>query len=105
MTKNFKVINLNSFVNSLNEVVYSITYSFTDEWNDKQICLATCYLHTDALTNHKYLYTQVFQIKDKFGRWNSLLARDIIYTDDYNKNLSKHINFLKRVMKKDGIIF
>lgn len=105
MTKNFKVINYTTFTNSLNEVVYNVTYSFTDEWNDNQICLATCYLHTDASTNKKFIYNIVFQVRDKQGRWNSRFAKDIIYTDDYNKNAKKHINFLNRVLKKDGIIF
>lgn len=105
MTKNFKVINYAQSTNYFNVVVYNVTYSFTDEWNDNQICLATCYLHTDAFTNKKYIYNIGFQLKDKSGRWNSRLAKDIICTDDYNKNVKKHINFLNRVLKKDGVIF
>ena len=105
MTKNFTLINCTPFTNNLNEIVfYNIIYSFTDEWNDKQTCSANCYLHTDASTNDKYLRTQTFKIKDENGKWNSSLAKRLIYTDDYNKNVSKHIKFLERTLTKEGVI-
>lgn len=105
MTKNFKVINYAQSTNYFNGVAYNVTYSFTDEWNGNQICIATCYLHTSAFTNKKYIYNIGFQLKDKLGRWNSRLAKAIIYTDDYNKNVGKHIKFVNRTLKKNGIIF
>ena len=105
MTKNFTLINCTPSTNSLNETVfYNITYSFTDEWNDKQVCSANCYLHTDAFSNGKFLYTQTFKVKDKNGKWNARLAKHLIYTDDYNKNVSKHIKFLERTLTKEGVI-
>lgn len=104
MTKNFTLINCTPSTNSLNETVYNITYSFTDEWNEKQTCSADCYLHTDASTNNLYLRTQVFRIKDKNGKWNARLAKHLIYTDVYNKNVSKHIYFLAKTLVKEGII-
>ena len=104
MTKNFTLVNCNKFNNSLNDTVYNINYWFTDEWNEKQICLATCYLYTDLSTNNLYLRTMTFKVKDENGKWNSLLAKNLIYTDIYNKNVSKHINFLKKTLTKEGII-
>lgn len=101
---NFTFVNCNKFNNSLNDIVYNINYWFTDEWNKKQICLATCYLCTDASTGNLYLRTQVFRVKDKNGKWNARLANHLIYTDIYNKNVSKHIKFLQRTLAKEGII-
>lgn len=66
--KNFTLINCTTSVNPQNETVYIVTYSFTDEWNEKQICSADCYMNTDASTGNLYLRTQVFRIKDKNGK-------------------------------------
>lgn len=102
--KNFTFINCTTSANSKNEIVYNITYNFTDEWNEKQTCSADCYLNTDASTNNLYLRTQVFRVKDKNGKWNARLAKHLIYTDTYNKNVSKHIKFLERTLAKEGVI-
>lgn len=102
--KNFTLINCTTSANSQNETVYNITYNFTDEWNEKQTCSADCYLNTDVSTNNLYLRTQVFHIKDKNGKWNARLAKHLIYTDVYSKNVSKHIKFLQRTLVKEGII-
>lgn len=102
--KNFTLINCTTSANSKNEIVYNITYNFTDEWNEKQICSADCYMNTDASTGNLYLRTQVFRVKDKNGKWNARLAKHLIYTDTYNKNVSKHIKFLQRTLAKEGII-
>ena len=102
--KNFTFINCTTSANSNNEIVYNITYNFIDEWNEKQTCSADCYLHTDASTGNLYLRTQVFRVKDKNGKWNARLAKHLIYTDTYNKNVSKHIKFLERTLAKEGVI-
>ena len=102
--KNFTLINCTTSVNSQNETVYNIIYNFTDEWNEKQTCSADCYMNTDASTGNLYLRTQVFRVKDKNGKWNTRLAKNLICTDDYHKNERKHIKFLERTFAKEGII-
>lgn len=102
--KKFELISCTPSTTANNDNVCNIIYNFIDEWNDKQVCSADCYLRTDASSGNKFLRTAVFRVKDENGKWNERLAKNLICTDIYHKNELKHIHFLKRTLIKAGLI-
>ena len=81
--KNFTLINCTKFINSLNENIYNITYSFIDEWNKKQTCSVECFLQTDISTNNLLLRLISFKVKNKNGKWNSHIANNPLKSNIY----------------------